>query len=198
MLIRMAGAAMTASWGDRRAIRMSSDGPTGCSVPKRPGVARSSELVLGFRAGLTRLEGNPLVKPPDRNKCTLQAHQGMVLLCRANSTPRLRDVASAPGVQCVVHEGTTLQKPVVVGFHVEASHADGLESWPQRVSTAILAHVGRVNDLSQPHQRRIAAKLEVVNQDLKAALAVAVGELGTGGIEGASILPLHYVEHLLR
>jgi hypothetical protein len=56
--------------GDRRAIRM---GHSRLSAVSRnpPEVARSSKLVLGFRAGYTSLEGNPLVTGPI-GICTLQ------------------------------------------------------------------------------------------------------------------------------
>jgi hypothetical protein len=47
------GECIAASWGGRRAIRTVSNFPAGRSIPKPRGVARSSKLVLGFRAGLT-------------------------------------------------------------------------------------------------------------------------------------------------
>jgi hypothetical protein len=56
---------IAASWGDRRAIRLVSNFPAGCSIPKPAGVARSSKLVLGFwaRAKAASKETR-LVMPP--------------------------------------------------------------------------------------------------------------------------------------
>jgi hypothetical protein len=46
--VRMAGGAITASWRVRRAIRIASSRPAGVRYPETPpGVARSTELVLG-------------------------------------------------------------------------------------------------------------------------------------------------------
>jgi hypothetical protein len=56
---------------DRRAIRMGHSRLSAVSR-NRPEVARSSKLVLGFRAGLNQPRKKPAGHAADRNKCTLQ------------------------------------------------------------------------------------------------------------------------------
>jgi hypothetical protein len=41
-----------------------------------------------------------------------------------------------------------------------------------------------MHDAGQSHQRRVAAELEVVDEDLEGALVVAMDEFGAGRVEG--------------
>jgi len=68
MLIRMGGGAIAGSGGPQGNPHGQ---PAGCSVPKPSGVERSSELVLGLRAGLNQPRRKPAGQAADRNKCTL-------------------------------------------------------------------------------------------------------------------------------
>jgi hypothetical protein len=106
-------------------------------------------------------------------------------------------VLLAPGVQGVVDEQPVLQQPLVVGFDRQAALADCQQPRPQRVSIQLAGDVGGVHGAGQPRQRRVATELVVVDQDLEGALAVAVGELGLGGVKGAGGLDLGHGQDLV-
>src|SRR6266542_2623081 len=108
----------------------------------------------------------------------------------------LAGVALAPGVQGVVDEAAALQQPLVVGFGVQAALADGQQPRAERVSVEVAGDVGGVDDPCQPHQGRVAAKVESVDEDLEGAAVVLVGELGAGRVERPRTVPLSDGEDL--
>src|SRR6266571_8862007 len=93
----------------------------------------------------------------------------------AGSVPRSGGcLATAPGVEGVVDEGGPVQQPVIVVLDVQAAQADGQQPRPGRVGAEVGGDVGGVHDPGQPHQRRVAGQVVVVDEDLEGALPVAV------------------------
>jgi len=75
---------------------------------------------------------------------------------------------------------------LVVGFDRQAAFADGQQPGAERVAVELAGDVGSVDDVGQAGKGGVATELEGVDEDLEGALVAAVGELGVGGVEGAT------------
>ena len=98
------------------------------------------------------------------------------------------DLVGAPGVEGVVDEAGPFEEPVVVGFDVEPPRPMASRPGGERVGVDLGVDVGGVHDAGQPDQGRVAAEVVVVDEHLEGALAVAVVELGAGGVEAVGTL----------
>src|SRR5207244_10751175 len=80
------------------------------------------------------------------------------------------------------------QRPALVGFDVQPAAADRQQSWAGRVGAEVGGDVGGVHDAGQAGQRRVAAQIVFVDEDLEGAFAVAVVIAGAGGVEADRVL----------
>ena len=88
----------------------------------------------------------------------------------------MANIALAPCVQSVVHEGRPFEQAIVVGFNVQAADADGEQTLPGGVGTNVGADVGGVDDLCQTSQGRVPAEPVCLDERLeRAPLAVING-----------------------
>src|SRR5207245_585253 len=84
------------------------------------------------------------------------------------------DLLAAPRVKGVVDEGRAFEEAMVVGFDVEATHADREEARSGGIAVEIAGDVRRMHDVGQPHEGQIPREVVLVDDDLEGALSVAM------------------------